>query len=76
MALSSFESKSKAFNYGNSMAMESIKKVFEISNPVFNYARKVGMTLFEESSFMKSQVKSAVESNPLVQVKPFEWERV
>jgi hypothetical protein len=75
MSLSSFESKSKSFNYANSLAMESIKKSFEITNPVFNYARKVGMSLFEESPFIKSQMKSAVESNPLISIKPFEWER-
>jgi hypothetical protein len=73
MSLSSFESKSKAFNYANSIAMESIKKSFEITNPVFNYARKVGMSMFEESPFIKSQMRSAVESNPLISIKPFEW---
>lgn len=33
------------------------------------------MNTFTESGFVKNQVKNLVDNNPLVDIKPFQWER-
>lgn len=55
--------------------METIKKTFEISNPIFNTFRSIGMGIFTENQFIKNQVKNLVDHNPLVDIKPFQWEK-
>lgn len=40
LSLSGYESNSKAMNYGNSIAMEGIKKLFEVDSSPLNILRK------------------------------------
>lgn len=40
LSLSGYESISKTMNYGNSIAMESIKKLFEVDSSPINILRK------------------------------------
>lgn len=53
IALAEYEAKAKAFNYANSLGMETIKKMFEIDNPVMNPLRKIGMSAVQSSSAIK-----------------------
>lgn len=53
IALSEYESKAKAFNYANSLAMEGIKKTFETDYWFMNQARQLGMGLAQSSAFLK-----------------------
>jgi hypothetical protein len=61
-------------NYGNSMAMEAIKKMFEVDCSPLNYLRKTLLNLSQESSAFKGLMRGAVERNPLVNIGRYEWE--
>lgn len=61
-------------NYGNSMAMEAIKKMFEVDCSPFNYLRRTILNLSQESSTFKGLMRGVVEKNPLVNLSRYEWE--
>ena len=73
ISLTGYEEKSKAMNYGNSIALEAIKKGFQIDFTPINMIRKNCLAFLQESSTLKSSMRKLVEQNPLVDITKYEW---
>lgn len=63
IALGEYEAKAKVFNYGNSVAMEGIKRVFEADSWVARRVRGLGMGAVQNSGVIKQALKNAVDSD-------------
>ena len=61
LALGEYESKAKAFNYSNSLAMEGIKQGFEANFWIANQIRGIGLSILEKSDVLKKTLQEAVE---------------
>lgn len=70
LALGDYEAKSKAFNYSNSLAMESVKQAFDQSCWLSSQARSLGLQILEGSEGLKQKLQQAVDDKGL----KYEWE--